>query len=322
MFRFLLCCILLMKVCFVVLAQDELSNGEVVEDISVTDVKVRGVDEELLIKRKVELTEGEREAIQLGNKWEDKYSPPILGENGKIIYHWGESHVSVICSANKLTDIEFEAGEFIKEGGIFIGDSVNWEIFPTSSGQWPNIITHLIIKPMYNDLETDLFISTNERPYRISLKSTGEAHMKSVGFVYPEKTEEHWQSYLSGVNEVNRRIVRESEINIVDEKADESIGVDINNLDFRYEIKVFGSKPVWYPERVFNDGVKIYIQFSSEVTFHSIPVLLVEDSVANELVNYRYKKNTFIVDRLFKKGVLLEGVGGDKNKVTITYMGD
>jgi len=41
----------------------------------------------------------------------------------------------------------------------------------------------------------------------------------------------------------------------------------------------------------------------------------------NQLVNYRLKENNYIVDKLFKKGILIIGVGSDQEKITIVKKG-
>ena len=68
-------------------------------------------------------------------------------------------------------------------------------------------------------------------------------------------------------------------------------------LKFRYRIE--GDAP-WKPQRVFDDGTKVYIQFPSGLKQGEAPPLFVIGGDGKPaLVNYRVKGTTYIVDRLF-----------------------
>ncbi|OCR85973.1 conjugal transfer protein, partial [Campylobacter fetus subsp. testudinum] len=63
------------------------------------------------------------------------------------------------------------------------------------------------------------------------------------------------------------------------------------------------------PLRVYNDGLKTYIQMPKNMKFYEAPALMILDNDNNkEIVNYRLKVDTFIVDRLFNKAILISGV--------------
>lgn len=95
----------------------------------------------------------------------------------------------------------------------------------------------------------------------------------------------------------------------------------LGDLDFGYEIS--GAAP-WKPVRVFNDGVKTIIQMPPEMKQTESPsLLLVRDEGGlfsdpdTQIVNYRMQGDRYIVDALFDKAILVAGVGGDQDKVTI-----
>lgn len=91
---------------------------------------------------------------------------------------------------------------------------------------------------------------------------------------------------------------------------------DIATLNFDYRIK--GDDVIWKLVRVYNDNVKTYIQLSKDVVYNNVPAFIVD---GGGLVNYRYVGNTYIVDQVFKKGLLIYGVGRDQKKVSILYDG-
>ncbi len=71
------------------------------------------------------------------------------------------------------------------------------------------------------------------------------------------------------------------------------------------------------PLRVYDNGSQVFIQMDGKL--QETPALFViNGSGKQQLVNYRYVDNTFVVDRLFNKAVLTLDVGGDQEKVTIT----
>jgi hypothetical protein len=61
--------------------------------------------------------------------------------------------------------------------------------------------------------------------------------------------------------------------------------------------------------RVLDDGEKTYIEMPSVTAFQELPTLVIEGPEGNEMVNFRVKGTTFVVDRLFVKAALLLGVG-------------
>jgi type IV secretion system protein VirB9 len=60
------------------------------------------------------------------------------------------------------------------------------------------------------------------------------------------------------------------------------------------------------------------MQFPEGVANRDLPVLFVLENREKELVNFRFKSPYFVVDKLFKKAVLVIGVGSTKKSVTIT----
>lgn len=90
--------------------------------------------------------------------------------------------------------------------------------------------------------------------------------------------------------------------------------LDLSALNFSYDVS---GRASWRPERVYDDGVKTYIQLPVSVQTGEMPVLVVKKGDRNVLVNYRVKDHTMQVDGLFPTIELLVGVGSDQESVEI-----
>lgn len=88
--------------------------------------------------------------------------------------------------------------------------------------------------------------------------------------------------------------------------------VDISKLNFNFEVR---GKASWKPERVFDDGEKIYIHLPRKST--ELPVLLARRKGENVLVNYRADGKKLVVDGIFDELTLLLGVGSGKEEIRI-----
>jgi type IV secretion system protein VirB9 len=88
----------------------------------------------------------------------------------------------------------------------------------------------------------------------------------------------------------------------------------IREMDHRrYRYVIEGDNPPWRPVTAYDDGRKVYIEFSPGIEQGEMPPLFVigEDGKP-ELVNYRAYKNILIVDRLFAAAELR--LGGEKQQ--------
>ena len=85
--------------------------------------------------------------------------------------------------------------------------------------------------------------------------------------------------------------------------------VNLAALHFRYRIS--GDDPPWRPVQVFDDGSKVYVQFPPRIAQGDMPPLFIIGAPGGkaEIVNYRVRGNTMIVDRLFAAAELPLGAG-------------
>lgn len=245
----------------------------------------------------VPLTAKEHRALNLTRDWAGRGPAPVLSQSGKLVYVHGASLPTILASPMQVCDVELQAGEKVNE--VIVGDSARWMVESGTAGS----TTHLFIKPVDAGLETTAVVTTDRRVYHLRLVSQRSGHTPYVGFVYADEM----KMRLS-----EQRNAQEKEkvwnTTTVNGKA-----VDINSLNFNYNVKGSAS---WKPQRVFDDGTKIYIHLPEKIA--EMPVLLAKKGKENVLVNYRTDKNTMIVDGIFDELALLLGVGRSREEIRIS----
>jgi len=190
------------------------------------------------------------------------------------------------AAVNQVTDVALEGGE--KLLSVSAGDTVRWVIGDTTSGEGKDAQVHILVKPIAPELTTNLVITTDRRTYHLELHATEKTYMASVSWTYPPAA-------LIAL----KRELDPGWTTTVDTAPDPA------NLKFRYRIE--GDAP-WKPQRVFDDGTKVYIQFPSGLKQGEAPPLFVIGGDGKPaLVNYRVKGATYIVDRLFAAAELRLG---------------
>ena len=153
---------------------------------------------------------------------------------------------------------------------------------------------HVLVKPVSAELPmNNLVIMTDRRSYHLEAHPTAATYMAEVSWRYPQ-------------DELLALQVRNAE---ADTQANLTAagGVDLSTLRFRYAIT--GDNPPWRPVQVFDDTRKVYIRFPAGIAQGEMPPLFVvgPDGGTAELVNYRIRGATMIVDRLFAAAELRLG---------------
>lgn len=238
------------------------------------------------------MTTNEVRGTKLSSKWRGTPGLVTTGPDGKVIFLFGQTQPSVVCSPLQVCDIELQGGEIVRD--VLVGDTVRWKVEPATSGATGGQAIHLIVKPSEPGLVTSMVVTTSRRTYHIQLKSHPSQYMARVGFEYPEDAS-------TKLADINARL--------------ETGGIPgADKLNFSYSIS--GSAP-WKPKRAYSDGTKTYIQFSRSVSGQDAPVLFVVSGGQNRIVNYRMKNDMMIVDYAVEKAILVSGVGWRQQKVTI-----
>ena len=135
-----------------------------------------------------------------------------------------------------------------------------------------------------------LVITTDRRSYHLALESTPNTSMAALSWTYPQGT-------LVALQRRNAE---------ADAVAPLASGVVLESLRFRYGIS--GDTPAWRPVRAFDDGAHVYIEFPARLDQGEAPPLFVVGPDGDsQLVNYRVRRNYYIVDRLFAAAELRLG---------------
>jgi len=215
--------------------------------------------------------------------------------NAIQVYPYSEGALYRLYAApEQVSDIALEPGEQLT--AVSAGDTVRWVIGDTSSGTGESKRVHVLVKPFAPGLRTNLIITTDRRFYHLQLESTVRTSMAAISWTYPQGT-------LIALQRRNAS---------AEATAPVANGIALESLRFRYAIS--GDSPPWRPVRAFDDGAKVYIEFPARLDQGEAPPLFVvgPDGEA-QLVNYRVRRNYYIVDRLFAAAELR--LGADPQQV-------
>jgi type IV secretion system protein VirB9 len=244
-------------------------------------------------------------ALALAKQWQRIPSSVYLGENGKVVFPFGETLHTITCAPLRQCDIQLQAGE--KVNNVKLGDTVRWKIEGARSGPEGAEIVHLVVKPTQAGLDTSLVITTDRRAYHLRLKSFTQSWMPVVAFSYPEESEVRLANFLAEEKQRQAQAQRR-QVQVEDQ------GLRVEDLDFNYRID--GKSP-WRPTRVFADGAHTYVDLPKAVNTEDAPVLLVMNQAGHRVVNYRVHGRRYIVDGVFPHLELIAGVGKAQQKVSI-----
>jgi len=218
---------------------------------------------------------------------------PFLGEQGYVIYPYGEVIPIITCRPMRMTDIALEPGESIT--GIHAGDTMRWLFEPSQSMKNGLPVSHIVVKPSQPGISTNLLVHTDRRTYNLDFTaSEGEQYIRGAAFSYPTND-------LTAL--FTRRGASQKKA-LEDELQSGFPEAKLDGLYTRYKI-VSKSKVDWKPDAVFDDGLKTYIRMPSR--FSETPALYILLDKKETLTNYRVKGRYYIVDRLFDRAYLKIG---------------
>jgi type IV secretion system protein TrbG len=265
----------------------------------------------LISTKRVHLDRKEAAGVALANRWKKHPERPRRGANGSVKYLYGATLPTLVCKPLEVCAIELEAGEFVND--LHTGDKVHWRIVPATTGKGADARTVLVVKPTDAGLVTSLLISTDRRIYSIKLVSTHKDWIPLLSFDYPDDVDKAWEAYRQQrAHATYGRTL--------------STGQSIANLDFGFSLS--GDHPSWYPQRVYSDGVKTYIQLPAASFNDEAPALValgrdggLFSRPSEQLVNYRVIGDRYVVDKVLDRAALISGVGSDQQRVLIERRG-
>ncbi|MGU5666591.1 P-type conjugative transfer protein TrbG [Aeromonas hydrophila] len=199
----------------------------------------------------------------------------------------------VYAAVGRVTVIALQPGEELVT--VAAGDTVRWIVGDTSSGSGEALRVNVMVKPIRSGLKTNLVITTSRRTYLLELTSTEKTWMASVSWEYPK----------------DKMLALQRQAQAASAATPVDVGLSLEKIRFRYAIS--GSNPSWKPERAFDDGQKVYVQFPAGIAQGELPPLFVIGAQGDgQLVNYRFRSPFLIVDRLFGAAELRLGGGNGK----------
>jgi len=256
------------------------------------------------------LTPQEKEALAITQRWAKASATgmkPVDAADGYVRFIYGAQQPSIVCAVLQVCDVALQEGEQVNS--INLGDTFRWTVEPALTGSGATEVQHLIIKPLDVGLSTSLVVTTNRRTYHFTLRSHRTEFMSQVAFTYPEEALAKWDA-------IKRRDDTERSKAIIPQT-----GEYLGDLSFDYTVS--GSTS-WKPVRVYNDGVKTIIEMPKTMSQTEAPTLLVvrkdgglfkDDETV--MVNYRVQGDRYVVDTIFDKAILIAGVGGSQDRITI-----
>lgn len=238
--------------------------------------------------------------VQASQAWHDTgTASAIAGNNGEVLYPYGQSTPKVLCSPLHITVIKLLPGE--KIAGSALGDKIRW----TATNLQLGTQAVVLVRPMQAGITTNLVIaSTTGQIYDLTLVSDKTAFVPSIGFYDPQA---EWADHVVQVGQQQRAETKHQQ--------DQQVTVPgIDDLDFNYYCT--GSHQ-FRPVRVFSAKGKVYIQMPKNIQYENAPAVFVMVDGKEQLVNYQMIHGYFVVDQLFQEAKLLLGTGDDKQVVTI-----
>ncbi|MES1199881.1 MAG: TrbG/VirB9 family P-type conjugative transfer protein [Pseudomonadota bacterium] len=204
---------------------------------------------------------------------------PSVGkfEAARQIYPYAPGALyELYASPTFVSAILLEPGETLND--IAAGDTSRWAVTQSTSETDSEGRTIVLVKPQADNLRTNIVLITDKRTYLIEAVShSGSAYSAELAWSYPQ-------------------------VAVITPPPLAEIYTD-------YWIHtVRGSRPVWAPAQVSDDGRHTWIDFSPNVAATDLPPLFVISPEGAELVNYRVQGQRYIVDRLFDIAELRFGV--------------
>lgn len=218
------------------------------------------------------------------------------GGSARDYFYQDEAVYAVSAKPGHITDIVLQPGERLT-GPIAAGDTARWVIGDTISGEGETRRVHVLLKPTEAGLATNLIINSDRRTYRLSLRSSSQA----------------WNSHVAWRYAVTPVGIPQAPLAKTPSPADDAVA----RLNFSYSIR--GPRTPWRPLRVFDDGVRTYVEFAPAIVMTELPPLFRSgaDRHASELINYRVTGQRIVVDGILDRAELRLGQGGSERRVRI-----
>ena len=199
----------------------------------------------------------------------------------------------VWCAPLHVTSIMLQPGERVIDTAA--GDTVRWTIGRTYTGAGAAQQALVLLKPVRPLIQTNLVVTTDRHVYNLEAKAVpGDVYNAAIEWNYPADAARDAMDTAAKAASQDAGTV--------------AAGIDPARLNFDYTITTEqGSEPRWKPSTAFDDGAKTYIEFPPDLGTLTAPPLFVLENGKADLVNYRIKGRTYVVDRLIDRAELRLG---------------
>lgn len=242
---------------------------------------------------------GPLSTVQSANSSARDYPTSGAYINSALYYDFEPGRLyTVHASPHFLTAITLRPGEKLISKAA--GDTIRWVLGETVQGAGASQQVIVMVKPIRGNLRTNIILTTDQRTYLLDARSyEGDTYTSVISWNYPQ--EEMRDAQAARAAEAQSVVAS---------------GLAIDQLHFGYDVRtVHSRKPSWQPIRVFDDGLKTYIQFPTNMAATQAPPLfLIGPDKQVQLVNYRYLGGYYIVDRLIDVAELRLG---EKNQTVV-----
>ena len=203
--------------------------------------------------------------------------------NATLYYDYEPGRLYTLNTSPRfLTAITLRPGEKLISKAA--GDTVRWVLGETVEGAGATEQVIVFVKPIRGDLRTNIILTTDQRTYLLEAVSRdGDSYNSVVTWNYPQ---EEMREQLAARAAAEQSVVA---------------ATNVENLNFSYKVEPVHARhgPRWQPLRVFDDGLKTYIQFPPDLASSEAPPLfLIGPHDQAQLVNYRLMGGYYVVDRL------------------------
>jgi len=209
----------------------------------------------------------------------------------------------LIAAPGRITDIVLEPGETLVEANpIAAGDTARWVIGDTSSGEGESRRVHVLVKPTQDDLSTNLLINTSRRTYHLQMRASSRAFLAQIAWRYPARS----AAPAAKDQHHDEAVVAKPPVAVADPVR----------LNFDYRVK---GAARWRPARVYDDGVRTFIEFGPSIVLTDLPPLFLigPDGKGAELINYGVVERRLVIDRLFDRAELRIGLKRWRQRIRI-----
>ena len=135
------------------------------------------------LDKEIKLRRYDKLVFEMRKKFDDAKAAtnPFIGEQGYVIYPYGEVIPIITCRPMRMTDVALEPGESIM--GIHAGDTVRWMFSPSQSMKNGLAVSHIVVKPSQPGISTNLLVHTDKRTYNLDFTATDNSqYIRGVAF--------------------------------------------------------------------------------------------------------------------------------------------